>query len=213
MVFPYINPMGDAQPITAPACSAPELDQEGTPNPRVKPGKAVSDQLSGLALTWDDTSLIRQRLRDGNNLLQNYDPKLKIATNNHVERTIKNVRINAAILAPVCRMAREHGGLLPNIDKLAVEVKSAYRLNKIVVSTSMAFDQGWSIRHLISVLKCSVKARRVSKSGSAEKIWSWPKDHDQSMAKISESLGNHDHNLFVGLKKIASNKHLFRVNL
>lgn len=183
LVWHSLGPMGDS--IAAPACSVPDLDQEGKSDPPAKQGKAVSDKLSGLALTWDDTSFIRQRLRDGNNLLQNYDPKLKIATNHHVEKNIKNVRINAAVLAPVCRMAREHGGLLPNIDKLAVEVKGVYRLNKVIVSTSMAFDQGWSIRHLISVLKGSVKARRVGKkTGSTEKIWSWPKDHDPSMAKI-----------------------------
>lgn len=60
-------------------------------------------------------------------------------TNNYVERNVKNVRINAPVLGLVCVMTNKHG-LLPNIDKLAEEVKSLYRLNQRPVTTSTAYD-------------------------------------------------------------------------
>ena len=139
-------------------------------------GNKVAYNVTGLALIWDNTSCIRQKLRDGNNLLQNYDPKLKMCTNHDVEKTIKNVRMNMSVLKPVCSLTRTHG-LLPSIDTLVEEVKTAFRLNKAIVATSTLQKQGWAIRNLIAVLKGSVKARRVSdKSGLKQKVWTWPKD-------------------------------------
>ncbi len=153
-------------------------DIEGKPQRKEK-GRCVSYNLSGLALGWDNTSSIRQRMREGNNLLQHFDTKLKMFTNNYVERNVKNVRVNAAVLDLVCVMTQKHG-LLPNIDKLAEEVKSLYRLNQRPVTISTAYDQGWAIRGLIQVLKGQVKSRRVKqKSGEHEKVFSWPKDLNQ----------------------------------
>ena len=151
---------------------------------RKERGRCVSYNLSGLALDWDNTSSIRQRMRDGNNLLQNFDTKLKMFTNNYVERNVKNVRINADVLGLVCVMTRKHG-LLPNIDRLAEEVKSLYRLNQRPLTTSTAYDQGWAIRGLIQILKGQVKSRRVKqKSGEHDKIWSWPKDLNQTRIDV-----------------------------
>lgn len=155
--------------------SAREDSDVGKSESKTK-GNKVACNISGLALIWDNTSCIRQKLRDGNNLLQNYDPKLKMCTNHEVEKTIKNVRVNMSVLKPVCSLTRTHG-LLPCIDTLVEEVKTAFRLNKAIVGISTAQKQGWAIRNLIAVLKGSVKARRVTdKSGLKQKVWTWPKD-------------------------------------
>ena len=78
-------------------------------------GNKVAYNVTGLALIWDNTSCIRQKLRDGNNLLQNYDPKLRCARTTTSKKTIKNVRMNMSVLKPVRSLTRTHG-LLPSID-------------------------------------------------------------------------------------------------
>lgn len=136
-----------------------------------------SGSVSGLALLWDNISSVRQRFRDGHNLVLHYDSKLKKVTSNAVEKSTHNVKINSVVLTPVCNLTRR-AGHLPHIDKLVKEVKYVFRLNQVVIDTQTAYSQGWAIRHLLQVLKGSVKARAVRKSGSAEteKTYTWPKD-------------------------------------
>ena len=132
---------------------------------------------SGLALLWDNLSLVRQRFRDGHNLVLHYDSKLKRLTDHAVEKTTQNVKMNSVVLTPVCNLTRRSGSL-PNIEKLVQEVKFVFRLNQVIIDTPTAYNQGWAIRRLMQVLKGSVKTRFVRKHGSAEKerTYTWPKD-------------------------------------
>ena len=123
----------------------------------------------GLALAWDNDSQIRQRLRDGYNLLVHYDPKLRVQTNNDVQATLPNVKANHKVLAPVCKLFQHHG--LPNIDRLEYDVKKLSTCYPKPMSSELASKQGWAIRQLIACLKGTV--RKDKKDGSLKR---YPKD-------------------------------------
>ena len=131
--------------------------------PKDLPGK-VEDKSSGrgLALKWDNIDAIRQRMRDGYNLLIHYDEKLKKATNQEVEKTTVNVKANYFVLAPVCQMMFAHG--LVNIDGLEQEVKQLYSMYNVLANEKTVGKQAWAIRHLISVLKQSIKADKTDRT-------------------------------------------------
>ena len=129
----------------------------GDHSPKDLPGK-VEDKSNGrgLALKWDNLDAIRQRMRDGYNLVIHYDEKLKKATNQEVEKTTMNVKANYFVLAPVCQMMFANG--LVNIGGLEQEVKQLYSMYNVLANEKTVGKQAWAIRHLISVLKQSTKA-------------------------------------------------------
>lgn len=124
----------------------------------------------GLALKWDNNLVIRQRMREGFNLLVNFDAKLKVVTNSIVEKTQANVRVNSVVLQPVCQLIYATG--LLNIEDLEHEVKQLYSMNTVLVSPKTIIEQAWAIRYLVQVLKGSVKAFKDDK----ERIRRCPKD-------------------------------------
>lgn len=146
-------------------------------NPKSSPDSGDIMDISKLALMWDNLSLVRQRFRDGHNLVVHYDSKLKQISSKAVEKTTVNAKMNSVVLGPVCDLTRRLGSL-PNIDKLAAEVKRVFTLNKAIINDATAYDQGWAIRHLIQVVKGSVKGRHITNENSGErvKVYSWPKD-------------------------------------
>eukprot|EP00435_Cladocopium_sp_Y103_P044436 s523_g12.t1 len=129
----------------------------GDHDPKDLAGK-VEDKSSGrgLALKWDNIDAIRQRMRDGYNLVIHYDEKLKKNTNQEVEKLTGNVKANYFVLAPVCQMMFANG--LVNIDGLEQEVKQLYSMYNVLANEKTVSKQAWAIRHLISVLKQSIKA-------------------------------------------------------
>ena len=132
-------------------------------------GHTISD-LSGLALKWDDSSMVRQRLRSGFNLVIHYDSKTKTETNCDVDRNLKNVKANYAPLMFVCQLIGKYR-MIPNIDQLAEEVRKVYALNDKPITHPKSMSQAWSLRHLIGVLRGTVRTDKVDKT---KKVW--PKD-------------------------------------
>eukprot|EP00435_Cladocopium_sp_Y103_P062542 s380_g24.t1 len=61
--------------------------------------KTIFD-ISGLALKWDDSSVVRQRMRNHLNLCIHYDSKTKKETNFEVAKNVKNLKANQAVMDP-----------------------------------------------------------------------------------------------------------------
>lgn len=131
--------------------------------------RTLSD-LSGLALKWDDASVVRGRMRKGLNLVVHYDSKTKTETNWAVANTLKNVKVNAASLRPVCQLICAHR-MIPEKDSLAGEVTRLYAMNSQPINPQIASSQAWSLRYLIGVLRGTM---RSDKHGKTKKIL--PKD-------------------------------------
>ena len=147
---------------------------EGLENPldgvkKEKGFRTLSD-LAGLALKWDDSSVVRQRMRDHLNLVVHYDTKTKKETNFDVERTLRNAKANSAPLTPLCHLIRSTR-MVPNIDKLAGEVAKVYVMNNQSITSKLAMSQAWSLRYLIGVIRNSI---RTDKKDKTKKIL--PKD-------------------------------------
>ena len=123
----------------------------------------------GLALTWDNNEAIRQRMRGGYNLVIHYDAKFKRCTNSHVEKIMANVHHNTVVLEPVCRLSGN--GVVPK-DELLHEVKQIFSMYNVLASDDTLRKQAWAIRHLIHVLKQSVKGVK----GEPTRIKRCPKD-------------------------------------
>lgn len=129
-----------------------------------------------LCLKWDNDPLVRQRLREGWNLVVNYDTKLKRASNNFVQHTVHNVKYNACVLRPVCQEMSKLR--LVNIENLEDEVRQVHSLYNSLVSDQTMTEQAWAIRHLVSVLKSTI---RVDKRDSS-RTKRCPKDIHVSVA-------------------------------
>ena len=119
--------------------------------------------ISGLALKWDDSSVIRQRMREGFNLCIHYDSKVKKETNFEVARNVKNLKANQQVMVPVLHIIRSTGCII-NIDRLAMEVTKLYKLNDKTINTKTQYDQAWSIRHLVGVLRRTIRNDKHDKS-------------------------------------------------
>ena len=132
---------------------------------------------SRLSLMWDNTPEIRQRLRNGGNLLIHYDHKLKKETNFAVEKNMFNVKANLSVLRPVCKLEGQKGRFA-DIDVLEEQVQKAFALYNINVQPKTIRDQGWAIRHLISTLKSTV---RPPKGGERPSPGRCPKDQKSNM--------------------------------
>lgn len=141
--------------------SLPEPDKDGLP-------QQVQQDFKGLSLVWDNTPEIRQRLRDGANLLVHFDNKLKKETNFSVEKNTINVKANKAVLKPVCHIIRTCGKL-PDIEVLEHQVEQVFSLHNVSISYKTLRDQAWSIRHLISTLKSSVRPANPGGKGRIPK--------------------------------------------
>ena len=116
--------------------------------------------LTGLSLTWDDISILRARMRQSISLVAHYDPKFKKLSNHEPERSVANVKANACVLSPLCRVIRSHDGQLPHIDKLAEEIRRFYAISDQSVGLDRAGKEAWSIRHLLGVLKHTTRFER-----------------------------------------------------
>lgn len=127
-----------------------------------------------------DNPTLRQRLRGGFNLLIHYDSKLKKQTNFAVQKTMTNVKANVEALAPVCRLIYLKGRF-PDIESLEHQVQQVFSFYNVNVHPKTIGDQAWAIRHLITVLKQSV---RPPKPGSSSGFERCPKDSLKSLKEL-----------------------------
>ena len=110
--------------------------------------------LDGLATAWDNIPSIRKRMREDHRFLVHYDNKLKREVyKTSVEKTTANVRANRLALSPLLSLMHHNNMLLPNIDRLIEQVSSLYSTSMVTISGDTAYNEAWSLRELLTLLK------------------------------------------------------------
>ena len=143
-----------------------------------------SYDLTGLSLTWDDNSTLRARMRQSINLVAHFDPKFKKLSNHEPDRSVANVKANACVLLPLCRLIRSHDGQLPHIEKLAEQIRLFYAISEQKVGLDKARKEAWSIRHLLGILK---HTPRMDRKRGEKKM---PKDCASQTFRKSRTCNN-----------------------
>ncbi|CAJ1372108.1 unnamed protein product [Effrenium voratum] len=115
--------------------------------------KAAPYDLSGVSESWDDTALVRQRLREGNRVLMHWDGLLHKEVNEYVERTNSNVKLNREILTPLLKLMSQNDQLLPQIDRVMEQMGLLYQKAKVSVSQETIYQESWAIRRLLTTAK------------------------------------------------------------
>ena len=137
-----------------------------TESPAVSPRSSTSNDriygfsMAGLHTTWDNTTEVRNRLRNGKNLILQFDPEREELVNGPVDKTLANVRNNLTVLQPVLELMRDNNLQCPMIDRLIEEVRNLYNCAKVKVSHDTVYHQSWAVRHLASLAKNTVQHRK-----------------------------------------------------
>ena len=137
-------------------------------SPVVSPRSVASDKsskiygysLAGLHTSWDNIPVVRNRLRNGKNLILQFDPEREELVNGPVDKTLANVRNNLDALKPVLELMRENNTQPPIIDYVIEEVRNLYNCSKVKVNHDTIYHQSWAIRHLASLAKSTIQHRK-----------------------------------------------------
>ena len=125
--------------------------------------------LEGLALAWDNTPTIRQRLRQDQHFLVHYDSKLKRTVYKcDVAKTIPNARANRWALQPLFGLMRHNSMLLPSIDRLVQQVQLLYSTSLVTCSGDTAYHEAWSLREMLTLLKA--EGQRCTRPDKPRKV-------------------------------------------
>ena len=122
---------------------------------------------TGLALQWDASPEIRQRLRSGETLIHP-------ATKDKI--LIKTASLNGPVLQPVCDLMANLRDSLPNdkmppspaVEDLREEVKALVEMGKQEVTFEVVDKAAWNVRKFIAFLKLKIRKREVSTESSCE---------------------------------------------
>jgi len=112
--------------------------------------------MDGLADAWDNCPLLRQRLRGGGNLLQNFDSEKHVATNGYVDKTVPSLKLNHFVMAPILKLMGENGKTLPALDRVLHQIGVLFdrsQLNLGAKRGDRIYQEGWAIRRLCGVAK------------------------------------------------------------
>ena len=112
--------------------------------------------MDSLAEAWDNCPLVRERLRDGNALVQNFDQVKHCATNSYVEKTIPSLKLNHFVMAPVLKLMGANDKTLPNLDRLLQQITKLYERSKVNLGSKRGeriYQEGWAIRRMCGVAK------------------------------------------------------------
>lgn len=109
--------------------------------------------LNEVPIAWDNHPTIRERIRNGDNLCLSFKVKEGKGTSEFVAATNENVKLNAAVLRPLCCIMKDHELQLPGIQKLIGAVEEFFVLAKLSRGSDHCYQEGWSIRRLIGKLK------------------------------------------------------------
>lgn len=130
-------------------------------NPSPSPTeRAVHYSLEGLHLDWDNDSVVRRRVRWGNHVIRHFDPQTSTETNQYVEKTLVNVRLNKQVLKPLCVRMRSHELALPIIDAVIEEFRNLYCFSKVTVSYDTLYQEAWACRRLLALAKNTLLHRK-----------------------------------------------------
>ena len=115
----------------------------------------VVNDLKGLSVEWDGIRNLRERVRTIGRMLVNKPAAgtLEEASEGPALKNVDNLKYNAAVLLPLCKMMAPHRGKVPEIDALAAEVNEFFVSHGLVPTPRVVSDQTWSFRHLLSILK------------------------------------------------------------
>ena len=123
-----------------------------------KPGKEQkSFEANGLALNWESSDQLRNRLREHGKLMM-HPKSQKVAAN-----TIKNAILNVEVLKPAVVRLRASGGKMPAIDDLIAECVAFYQKTGKDVDNDVACKDAWTLRRMLSWLKRKANREEVGK--------------------------------------------------
>lgn len=122
--------------------------------------RAFGYSLEGLAREWDNLDQVRDRLRDGHHLIMHYDPGTGLLTDQPVEKTLQNIRMNRIPLRPLHLRMKAQELQIPTIDVLIEEVRKLYKYSKVNVSHDVLYHETWACRRLASLAKNALQHRR-----------------------------------------------------
>lgn len=120
-------------------------------SPKSVVGSYALDQVPA---AWDDSHVIRDRIRENKNLLLRWNPSTReVESHGFIEATCENCKLNSAVLLPVLGVMRNNELQLPSIEMLLAAIETFYQLSKVARSTDQVYQEAWSIRRLIGKTK------------------------------------------------------------
>ena len=109
--------------------------------------------LDGVAIDWDNEHVIRERIRNNQNLLRAIDPVTKSVSDCYVDGTKENVIINLEVLLPLASLMGSNGLSLPSIENLIFTCEQFFKVAKVSRNADHAYQQAWGLRRLLGKLK------------------------------------------------------------
>ena len=134
---------------------------------------SVHFSLEGLATKWDNTELVRTRLREHQQLCRHWDPKTGDLVDQHVDKNTLNVKANQEVLSPVLKLMAQNKLAVPSIDNIIQQVDILYKKAKHPMGNGdRLYQEGWAIRRLASYLKSlTYKDHPPKEMGSINLFW------------------------------------------
>ena len=117
------------------------------------PDRVGKYDISHFLKAWDDDETVRERLRNGHQLLLHHDPLTGEAANVSVEGTVANVKCNLQVLLPIADTMAQNSLLMPNIDRLIQCVDLLYQKVKQPRSLEHCYHMAWACRRLLGTGK------------------------------------------------------------
>ena len=112
-----------------------------------------SYDVSGLPGVWDGDATIRERLRNGHNLVVTLDPIDGKICSSHVDATTQNLKLNAPAVLPLAKLVGQHDLRVPSLDRLMGSIDTFYQITKKSMNQEECYQQSWCLRRLLGKLK------------------------------------------------------------
>ena len=110
--------------------------------------------LDTVPVQWDDSPVIRDRIRDNQNLLLKFNPTTcKYETGCFIEANNDNVKLNASVLKPLLQVMEGHDLQLPSIENLIAAIDAFYQLSKVSRCSDLIYQEAWALRRMIGRMK------------------------------------------------------------
>ena len=128
---------------------SPSASSQGSPKSVVG-----SYGLDTVPVQWDDSPVIRDRIRDNHNLLLKFNHTTgQKESGCFIEANNDNVKLNASVLKPLLQVMRNHDLQLPSIENLNVASEAFYQLSKVSRCSDLIYQEAWAIRRMIGRMK------------------------------------------------------------
>lgn len=120
-----------------------------------KPQVQVFNGLQGLSDLWDADVKTRTRLREHQRLLLQQGPEGRDpgAIDGAVAKTVSNLRVNEAQVAPLLGKMVQHRNCIPCLETLESELELLHRANGLNPTSKTLSDEAWGLRYLFGTCK------------------------------------------------------------